>query len=79
MNRTPTKPLQSLLDRLGIDREEAAEITSLSSHSIRKACYDKNPKGWQALILEVDRLHKINAKVLEAKIVILEDQLNKLS
>ena len=71
-------PFQALLTRIGLSRQRATEITSLSTHSIRKACGDKNPKGWIALALEIDRLHRIDKAVIEAENMLLKAQLEAL-
>ena len=71
-------PLQPLLDRIGLSRQRATEITGLSINSIRKACYDKAPKGWIALALEIDRIHRIDKAVLEAENALLKAQLDAL-
>ena len=71
-------PLQSLLDRLGLSRQHAMEITNLSTHSIRKACGDKSPKGWIALCIEIDRMHRIDKAVIEAENALLKAQLEAL-
>jgi len=71
-------PLQALLDRIGLSRQRATEITGLSINSIRKACYDKAPKGWIALALEIDRLHRIDKAVIEAENALLKAQLDAL-
>lgn len=77
-------PLAFLLERIGMTWEEAQKVTGLSSHSIRKACYNKDPHGWVALALEVDRLHRIGREVdrsyialLEARIAELEEKLSR--
>lgn len=71
-------PLQALLTRIGMSRQRATETTTLSTHSIRKACYDKAPKGWIALALEIDRLHRIDKAVIEAENALLKAQLDAL-
>jgi len=71
-------PFQALLDRIGLSRRRATEITSLSINSIRKACYDKSPKGWIALCIEIDRLHRIDKAVIEAENMLLKAQLEAL-
>ena len=77
MKPNPT-PLQALLDRIGLSRQRATEIASLSINSIRKACYDKAPKGWIALCIEIDRLHRIDKAVIEAENMLLKAQLEAL-
>ena len=69
---------QALLTRIGMSRQRATEITTLSINSIRKACYDKSPKGWVALCIEVDRLHRIDKAVIEAENALLKAQLDAL-
>ena len=71
-------PFQALLTRIGLSRQRATEITSLSTHSIRKACGDKSPKGWIALCIEIDRLHRIDKAVIEAENALLKAQLEAL-
>ena len=73
-------PLQALLTRLyGKEgRQRATEITSLSTHSIRKACGDKSPKGWIALCIEIDHMHRIDKAVIEAENALLKAKLEAL-
>ena len=70
-------PLQSLLDRIGMSRNEAAEISGLSINSIRKACYNPEPKGWIALLIEIDRLHRVVNQVTSAENDLLRAQLDE--
>lgn len=72
-----TPPLEAILTRLygNGGRQRSAEITGLSINSIRKACYDKAPKGWIALCIEIDRIHRINSAVLEAENALLKERL----
>ena len=80
MNSPNQTPFQALLTRLYCKngRQRATEITTLSINSIRKACYDKSPKGWVALCIEVDRLHRIDKAVIEAENALLKAQLDAL-
>ena len=75
--RNPT-PIKALADRLGFDLDSLKEITGYKQSNLYKALRDKTPKGWQALLLEVDRLHRANTKVLEARITLLEHECEAL-
>lgn len=78
MSKKPPKtPFQSLLNRVGMSRDEASEISGLSINSIRKACYNEEPKGWIALLVEVDRLHRVVNQVTSAENDLLRAQLDE--
>lgn len=60
-------PLKAMLESQGFSMQRTTEITGLSIHSIRKGCYERNPTGWKALAVEVDRLHRISKQVILAE------------
>lgn len=76
--------MQALFDRNEGLEERTTEISGLSDSSIRKARYEENPKGWKALVVEVDRLRRIGREVdkgyialLEAEVAELEEKLSR--
>lgn len=75
---SPQTPFTLLLERAGLSEERTTEITGLSLSSIKKARGEKEPKGWKALVVEVDRLHRIGREVDRSYIALLEARIAEL-
>lgn len=74
----PLPPLKALADREGFELDYIRKITGYGLANVYKALREQNPKGWLALALEIDRLHRISKHVLEAENQLLCAKLEEL-